>query len=455
MSLTTITDTLDSKLRNLRSGSESNDENGSNRDFPKNRRHTLGQPLHMHSENIPYADESPERLFHQFCNPLDAAPLSLHLSRSCTATNTIGSSVDDDEKLSSKPSSKPLPPSLLKAAAHKLQHSATVPIHQGSSTAPTSGAATPTGSTPTGSGGGGAIPTRSSSSSVTTLTKGMHPPRFGNNYVSYERGNAGAAGERVAAAAGGAPSGGGGGAASEDDSEGSTTSDPKEKLMLGERPSPSFFLERYNKKRRDHRLFRSASFNCRNYSTRHMTSAPGGSSAAAIAVGVACCQALSATATGTGSGTGTGLTKDEKTDMNLTKKRQIQNKQNRSIKRRHTVGGPHDYSASNGSCSHAHSHAHGHGGHDLAAINYNHHNRHHQQQLLKLNTVSSTSSSGAGSALELELRRQRPRPQPQRRQLWCCDAWLRAELRQDRVRCRVQAAATTITRRRAMAAMGI
>lgn len=73
MSLTTITDTLDSKLRNLRSGSESNDENGSP-EFPKNRRHTLGQPLHMHSENIPYADESPERLFHQFCNPLETAP---------------------------------------------------------------------------------------------------------------------------------------------------------------------------------------------------------------------------------------------------------------------------------------------------------------------------------------------------------------------------------------------
>ncbi|XP_070075130.1 serine-rich adhesin for platelets isoform X4 [Drosophila takahashii] len=374
MSLTTITDTLDSKLRNLRSGSESNDENGSP-EFPKNRRHTLGQPLHLHSENIPYADESPERLFHQFCNPLDAPPLSLHLSRSCTATNTIG-----DEKPSKQSGSvAPLPPSLLKAA-HKLQHSATVPIHQGSSTAPTSGAATPVG-TPTGSSGVvvvGAIPSRSSSSSVTTLTKSIHP-RF-SNYLSYERSSAAAAG-------GGTSTGSAGGAASEDDSEGSTTSDPKEKLLLGERPSPSFFLERYNKKRRDHRLFRSASFNCRNYSTRHMTSTqPAGvASGVAVVVGAACCQALSAA---------TGLTKDEKTDMNLTKKRQIQNKQNRSIKRRHTVGGPHDYSASNGSCS---NHAHG---HDLAAINYNHHNRHHQQQLLKLGSASSAGGGSVAAAAE-------------------------------------------------------
>ncbi|KMZ10804.1 serine-rich adhesin for platelets isoform X4 [Drosophila simulans] len=377
MSLTTITDTLDSKLRNLRSGSESNDENGSP-EFPKNRRHTLGQPLHMHSENIPYADESPERLFHQFCNPLETAPLSLHLSRSCTATNTIGG----EEKPSKQSGGvAPLPPSLLKAA-HKLQHSATVPIHQGSSTAPTSGAATPVG-TPTGSGGAGAIPSRSSSSSVTTLTKSIHP-RF-SNYLSYERGNAAAGGaERVVGSAGGA--------ASDDDSEGSTTSDPKEKLLLGERPSPSFFIERYNKKRRDHRLFRSASFNCRNYSTRHITAQPSGGVAAgvsggvagAVAVGVACCQALSTT----------GLTKDEKTDMNLTKKRQIQNKQNRSIKRRHTVGGPHDYSASNGGCSN-HSH-----GHDLAAINYNHHNRHHQQQLLKLGSATSGGGGSGAAAAE-------------------------------------------------------
>uniref|UniRef100_T1GW23 Rho-GAP domain-containing protein n=1 Tax=Megaselia scalaris TaxID=36166 RepID=T1GW23_MEGSC len=44
-----------------------------------------------------------------------------------------------------------------------------------------------------------------------------------------------------------------------DDSEVSTTSDPKESLVI----NPSF-LDRY-KKRRDYKLFRSASFNCRNY----------------------------------------------------------------------------------------------------------------------------------------------------------------------------------------------
>ncbi|XP_032308313.1 serine-rich adhesin for platelets isoform X2 [Drosophila ananassae] len=370
MSLTTITDTLDSKLRNLRSGSESNDENGSP-EFPKNRRHTLGQPLHLHSENIPYADESPERLFHQFCNPLDSAPLSLHLSRSCTATNTIGSgSGAGDEKLV-KQVVAPLPPSLLKAA-HKLQHSATVPIHQGSSTAPASGAATPTGS----SSGNGAVGGGGGSGGGSTKT--IHP-RF-SSYMNYNATIAGGAmpGERA--------TGGGGSAASEDDSEGSTTSDPKEKLLLGERPSPSFFLERYNKKRRDHRLFRSASFNCRNYSTRHLTGSqqPAAGSGGSVTVGVACCQAVSSSAA---AATGTGLTKDEKTDMNLTKKRQIQNKQNRSIKRRHTVGGPHDYT--NGCSNHIR------GGHDLAAINYNHHNRHHQQQLLKL---GSSQEQGAAAA---------------------------------------------------------
>ncbi|EDV30051.2 uncharacterized protein Dana_GF15986 [Drosophila ananassae] len=370
MSLTTITDTLDSKLRNLRSGSESNDENGSP-EFPKNRRHTLGQPLHLHSENIPYADESPERLFHQFCNPLDSAPLSLHLSRSCTATNTIGSgSGAGDEKLV-KQVVAPLPPSLLKAA-HKLQHSATVPIHQGSSTAPASGAATPTGS----SSGNGAVGGGGGSGGGSTKT--IHP-RF-SSYMNYNATIAGGAmpGERA--------TGGGGSAASEDDSEGSTTSDPKEKLLLGERPSPSFFLERYNKKRRDHRLFRSASFNCRNYSTRHLTGSqqPAAGSGGSVTVGVACCQAVSSSAA---AATGTGLTKDEKTDMNLTKKRQIQNKQNRSIKRRHTVGGPHDYT--NGCSKHIR------GGHDLAAINYNHHNRHHQQQLLKL---GSSQEQGAAAA---------------------------------------------------------
>ncbi|XP_034672245.1 uncharacterized protein LOC117903844 isoform X4 [Drosophila subobscura] len=404
MSLTTITDTLDSKLRNLRSGSESNDENGSP-EFPKNRRHTLGQPLHLHSENIPYADESPERLFHQFC-PLDA-PHSLHLSRSCTATNTLGA----EEKPTTMKQAMamagvaPLPPSLLKAA-HKLQHSATVPIHQiqihpGSATAPASGAATPTSAstgggstpvagTPTNSAGGG-VTQRSSGGGAGNPSGGKNMHLRFSTSQAYERHH-------------GAGAGGGGGAASEDDdSEGSTTSDPKEKLLLaGERPSPSFFLERYNKKRRDHRLFRSASFNCRNYSTRHMSSSSStaaGAATATVATVAACCQSPS-------SALATGLTKDEKTDMNLTKKRQIQNKQNRSIKRRHTVGGPHDYSANGGCSTHGHGHGQaqgqggGHGGHDLAAINYNHHNRHHQQQLLKGSVVVVGVGGNVAAAAE-------------------------------------------------------
>lgn len=114
-----------------------------------------------------------------------------------------------------------------------------------------------------------------------------------------------------------------------DDSEVSTTSDPKESLVI----NPSF-LDRY-KKRRDYKLFRSASFNCRNYRN-------GGGGNRSGENNYNCNNVTTNTTTAT-TIAGGALTKDEKTDMNLTKKRQIQNKQNRSIKRRHTVGGPHDY----------------------------------------------------------------------------------------------------------------
>ncbi|KAL7745107.1 hypothetical protein ACLKA6_008167 [Drosophila palustris] len=378
MSLTTITDTLDSKLRNLRSGSESNDENGSP-EFPKNRRHTLGQPLHLHSENIPYADESPERLFHNFC-PLDA-PHSLLLSRSCTATNSLGETKEDKQQqqqqlMMMKPTLAPLPASLLKAA-HKLQHSATAPIHEGSSTAPASGAATPTAGTGTGSSSNASTPLAGTPSSQSVLQRNSYSSknlRFSSS-LAYERGS----GIGI----------GGGGAGSEDDSEGSTTSDPKEKLLMAA-PSPSLFLERYNKKRRDHRLFRSASFNCRNYSTRHMSSSSSAAAAAAAqAAAAACCSPTQSSSSSSWAHAAAALTKDEKTDMNLTKKRQIQNKQNRSIKRRHTVGGPHDYAANGAAGGAAASGA----GHDLAAINYNHHNRHHQQQLLKLGGAAAETTT--------------------------------------------------------------
>lgn len=158
MSLTTITDTLDSKLRNLRSGSESNDENGSpnrQRDNFTRRHHPFGPPLILH-ENIPYADESPER----------------HHHNEMTNFKTFASR---------------------------------------------------------------------NSAIVRDFPKNI---RFSSVYE----------------------------AACSDDSEGSTTSDPKEALIIS---SPSFFLERY-KKRRDHRLFRSASFNCRNYSNRSAAGGGGG-----------------------------------------------------------------------------------------------------------------------------------------------------------------------------------
>ncbi|XP_061389068.1 rho GTPase-activating protein 21 isoform X2 [Musca vetustissima] len=287
MSLGIITDTLESKLSKLRSGSESNDENGSP-DFPMQRRYTLGEHI-LQTENIPYADESPERHFHNFC-PLDnmTGANNLMISRSCTSTNTLmGSSA----KSASSEKEKSSPLTGYKGAPHKLQHSATAPINSsiGSVGGGVNLSSPPTAaSTPTTIGAlKGSLTTASSARNAYATSKNL---RFSSS-VHEQR-------------------------CSEDDSEGSTTSDPKEALAMA---SPSFLLDKYNKKRRDHRLYRSASFNCRNYSSRY-----GGSMA--------------------GGGSNIPLTKDEKTDMNLTKKRQIQNKQNRSIKRRHTVGGPHDYS---------------------------------------------------------------------------------------------------------------
>ncbi|XP_067640759.1 uncharacterized protein RhoGAP19D isoform X3 [Eurosta solidaginis] len=323
MSLTTITDALDTKLRNLRSGSESNDENGSP-EFRKNRRHTLGQPLHLlHSENIPYADESPER--HFYSCPLDA-PNVLMLSRSCTATNTLATTKANESK------EQRVAAALSAYKSNKLQHSATVPINPvaasataspitilgGRCSTPASAASTPTAiltvkttNTPGGivAVSGNVVSTGSGSSLArNSYVGGTRSSRFSKQIHEQQF-------------------------CSDDDSEGSTTSDPKDSLIIA---SPPFFLDRYNKKRRDHRLFRSASFNCRNYSSsggRHSSNSGGPHSN-----------------TSGGGGSASALTKDEKTDMNLTKKRQIQNKQNRSIKRRHTVGGPHDYNGPNNGC---------------------------------------------------------------------------------------------------------
>lgn len=326
MSLGVITDTLDSKLSKLRSGSESNDENGSP-DFPIQRRYTLGEPLILHTtENIPYADESPERHFINFC-PLDnvTGANNLMLSRSCTSTNTLmGAKTSSSEK--EKPSSQH---TTTYKPSHKLQHSATAPVNSSIGSVGGVGISSPptAASTPT---------------TVGALKGGLTASTARNLYATSKnlRFSASVHEQRC----------------SEDDSEGSTTSDPKEALVMA---SPSFPLDKFSKKRRDHRLYRSASFNCRNYSSRY-----GG-------VG---------NAGGGGGGNMPALTKDEKTDMNLTKKRQIQNnKQNRSIKRRHTVGGPHDYNSTNG------------GAPPPPTNNCNHH--------CKNNSASSNNTNGGGSGL--------------------------------------------------------
>lgn len=296
MSLGAVTDAFEDKLKIVKYGSESNDENGSP-DYPlTSRRYTINEPLLLHSENIPYADESPERHYHNFCPRDNITGNNLMVSRSCVSTNTLLNAKMNNEKPSSLTTGSSLTTTY--KTTHKLQHSATAPINSSLGsvggtclTSPPTAASTPTTSALKGS---------LSASTARNLYATSKNLRFSSS-VQEQR-------------------------CSEDDSEGSTTSDPKEALVMA---SPSYHLEKYNKKRRDHRLFRSASFNCRNYSSRY-----GG--------------------TGTATMPTTGLTKDEKTDMNLTKKRQIQNKQNRSIKRRHTVGGPHDYSAGVGAnnCNH-------------------------------------------------------------------------------------------------------
>ncbi|XP_065363111.1 rho GTPase-activating protein 21 isoform X2 [Calliphora vicina] len=319
MSLSAVTNALEDKLKIFKYGSESNDENGSP-DIPvQTRRYTIGEPLLLHSENIPYADESPERHFHNFCPIESITGNNLMVSRSCASTNTLMNAKMNNEK----------PTSTLTTTyktTHKLQHSATAPINSslgsvgGGLTSPPTAASTPTSSALKGN------LTASTARNLYATSKNL---RFSSS-VQEQR-------------------------CSEDDSEGSTTSDPKEALVMA---SPSFLLDKYNKKRRDHRLFRSASFNCRNYSSRY-----GGSGAAAGGVG--------------SNMPTTGLTKDEKTDMNLTKKRQIQNKQNRSIKRRHTVGGPHDYSG---------------GGGGAGSNNCNHHCKNITNNASNNSTASNTSS---------------------------------------------------------------
>lgn len=313
MSLGAVTDALEDKLKIFKYGSESNDENGSP-DYPITpRRYTIGEPLLLHSENIPYADESPERHFHNF-SPLDnITGNNLMVSRSCASTNTLMNAKMSNEKPTTGSSL-----TTTYKTTHKLQHSATAPINSslgsvGGLTSPPTAASTPTAS---------ALKGNLNASTARNLYATSKNLRFSSS-VQEQR-------------------------CSEDDSEGSTTSDPKEALVMA---SPSFLLDKYNKKRRDHRLFRSASFNCRNYSSRYGTAT-----------------------TGAGSNM-PALTKDEKTDMNLTKKRQIQNKQNRSIKRRHTVGGPHDYS----------------GGGGAGSNNCNHH--------CKNNTANNASSSNNSSSV--------------------------------------------------------
>lgn len=379
MSLGVITDTLNSKLSKLRSGSESNDDVGSP-EFPKNRRHTLGQPLRLYSENIPYADESPERLFHSFINPLDPSarndyqkhhqqqqqqqqqpphrlyhyhqlPTSLNRSSVPIMTTTPGRMVvnnkilTNNEFIAAKEKERERENEREKEnLSSNVGGNSSVLINKAGSSSGSSSCSSSSGV------GGHHLQHPSSAPPITSslLVSGPNKStRFSTSI--YERC-----------------------CSEEDDSEGSTTSDPKEALVL---TAPTILLDKFNKKRRDHRLFRSASFNCRNYSTRYNSinnnSANNNSNNnnSSLVGTMAMVNSMNSATT--------VLTKDEKTDMNLTKKRQIQNKQNRSIKRRHTVGGPHDYN--NGIAG-----AGGHGGHNCSGGNrhckhhYHNHHYHHQ-----------------------------------------------------------------------------
>lgn len=296
MSLTTITDTLDTKLRNLRSTSESqsdeNDNSNKQQQQQQQRRnncnlqsfqqiqkshiqHQQQQPLVSH-ENIPFADDSPERS--NQTSSFDKNPNTKNEITGTTSSNKQSSTINNNNI------------TMTRDVLPKIQD-----YHL------------------------------SISKNILSIPNKIHHCHYkDSSEISYSNNDNDNDIKRDLKSF------------SDSDSEVSTTSDPKESILI----SPLIFEQRYKKRIKNgssnsnyHKLFRSASFNCRNYNSSNNTkfitnaSVTSGITTNIINPGNIC---------GIG-GITSNLTKDEKTDMNLTKKRQIQNKQNRSIKRRHTV----------------------------------------------------------------------------------------------------------------------
>lgn len=273
MSLTTVTLALDDKLRSLRNSSldsdhklelEASAESNNNKSSANLKNPTVDrlQPLTLGGENIPYADESPER------------PLI-------------------------QPRSKPI-----RVQTYNLSPSAryttTTRLHSQGSTSPNTS------------------PTDVMSSSQSHSSQENVVKVVGVPVVK-------------------APS-----SVSSDDTDTSTTSNPMDTKCSSTIRIDREMIREMNRilttlERKATKLNRSLSLNYKNHK------------------GECCCNG-----TGTGPGLNNNnnyrsmsnnrfsLSKDEKTDKNINKKRQIQDVKNRrytnrSIKRRHTVGGTHDY----------------------------------------------------------------------------------------------------------------
>lgn len=276
MSLTTVTLALDDKLRSLRNSSFDSDKDidldvigiGNTTSRPP-----LQQPLSI-GENIPFADESPERpLIQPRSKPVRVSTYNIPVTRYPTA------------RLYSQGSTSPNSP----------------PDHLSSS------------------------PQSHSSQENVVVVKSS--PNTGK----------------------------GGGSVSSDDTDVSTTSNPMEKYPIATVRIDRDMIREMNRilttlERKATKLNRSFSLNYKSHKADCCCSSANSSS---VTIGSNNNNYRAAPPTAppssrlSGSGLPIVLTKDEKTDKN-TKKRQIQDGKsrrytNRSIKRRHTVGGTHDY----------------------------------------------------------------------------------------------------------------
>lgn len=324
MSLTTVTLALDDKLRSLRNSSFDSDKDididvvGINGNHNNNNLNNIvsAQPLSI-GENIPFADESPERpLIQPRSKPVRVSTYNIPATRYPTRLYSHGGSTSPNspqENLSSSPQS------------HSSQENVVVVVKN--------------------------------NNTVNSSANNNNNNNNNNNLNSNNKG----------------------GSVSSDDTDVSTTSNPMEKYPTATVRIDRDMIREMNRilttlERKATKLNRSFSLNYKSHKADCCCLAAnnmmnGGVSGSVTIAGsnnnntnYRATQPPASSSIRLSSGTIT-LTKDEKTDKNTNKKRQIQDGKsrrytNRSIKRRHTVGGTHDYdvakSGQRGHCQQGH-----------------------------------------------------------------------------------------------------